>query len=278
MARVTRLDWIAKAGYVARGLVYILFGWLALSARRNAEEGKEGVFDAIRDMPLGEILLPLTALGLLAYGIYRLTCAFLDTEGKGNEPKGLAGRGAQFFSGVIHLALAYTATQFVGGGKPEPNGADGEQTREATRTLLDLELGDVGLWLVALGFFAGAARQLYRAFKDKHMKHLEPDTPPFTKTIGKIGVATRGIVFGVIGYSFVRVAETDDPDQAKAMGSAVASLYEMGWVYTFVAVGLILFGVFSLIQAKYRIVPAVDVAGAAKDGAMAAGAKATSKF
>ena len=277
MARVTRLDWIAKAGYVARGLVYILFGWLALSARRNAEEGKEGVFDAIRDMPLGEILLPLTALGLLAYGIYRLTCAFLDTEGKGSEPKGLAGRGAQLFSGVVHLALAYTATQFIGGDKPEPTG-DGEQTREATRTLLVLELGDVGLWLVALAFFAGAGWQLYRAFKDKHMKHLEPHTPPFTKTIGKIGVATRGIVFAVIGYSFVRVAETDSAEQAKAMGSAVASLYEMGWVYTFVAIGLILFGAFSLIQAKYRIVPAVDVAGAAKDGAMAAEAKVASKL
>ena len=278
MARVTRLDWIAKAGYVARGLVYILFGWLALSARSKAEEGKEGVFDAIRDMPLGEILLPLTALGLLAYGVYRLTCAFLDTEGKGNEPKGLAGRAAQFFSGVVHLALAYTATQFIGGGEPEPSGTDGEQTREATRTLLDFELGDAGLWIVALAFFAGAGWQLYRAFKDKHMKHLEPDTPPFTKTIGKIGVATRGIVFAVIGYSFVRVAETDDPGQAKAMGSAVASLYEMGWVYTFVAIGLILFGVFSLIQAKYRIVPPVDVAGAARDGAMAAEAKVTSKF
>jgi hypothetical protein len=278
MARMTRLDWIAKAGYVARGLVYILFGVLALSARRNAEEGKEGVFDAIRDMPAGEILLPLTALGLLAYGIYRLTCAFLDTEGKGNEPKGLAGRAAQFSSGVIHLALAYTATQFIDGGKPAPSGADGEQTRDATRTLLDLELGDAGLWAVALAFFAGAGWQLYRAFRDKHMKHLEPDTPLFTKTIGKIGVATRGIVFAVIGWSFIRVAETDDPGQAKAMGSAVASLYETGWLYTFVAIGLILFGVFSLIQAKYRIVPPVDVAGAARDGAIAAEHKVASKF
>ncbi|MCA1662220.1 MAG: DUF1206 domain-containing protein [Novosphingobium sp.] len=278
MARMTRLDWIAKAGYVARGLVYILFGWLALSARRNAEEGKEGVFDAIREMPLGEILLPLTALGLLAYGVYRLTCAFLDTEGKGTEPKGLAGRAAQFFSGVVHLALAYTATQFIGDGEPEPASADGEQTREATRTLLDFELGDAGLWIVALAFFAGAGWQLYRAFRDKHMKHLEPHTPPFTKTIGKIGVATRGIVFAVIGWSFIRVAETDDPGQAKAMGSAVASLYETGWLYTFVAIGLILFGVFSLIQAKYRIVPAVDVAGAARDGAMAAESKVASKF
>lgn len=278
MPRVTRLDWIAKAGYAARGAVYILFGWLALSARRGAEEGKEGVFDAIEDMPLGEILLPLTALGLVAYGVYRLTCAFLDTEGKGSDPKGLAGRGGQFFSGVIHLALAYTATQFIGADNAEPTGTEGEQTREATKTLLDFELGDAGLWLVALGFFAAGAWQIYRAIKDKHMKHLAADTPPLTKTIGKIGTATRGLIFAVIGYSFIRAAQTDSAEQAKATGTAVASLYEMGWVYTFVALGLILFGVFSLIQAKYRVVPPVDVAGAAKDGALAAGAKAASRL
>ena len=54
------------------------------------------------------------------------------------------------------------------------------------------------------------------------------------------------------------------------MGDAVASLSETGGLYTFVAIGLILFGVFSLIQARYRIVPAVDVAGAAGDKARAA--------
>ena len=270
MANVTRLDWIAKAGYAARGVVYILFGWLALSARSNAAKGKNGVFDAIHDMPLGDALLVLTAIGLLAYGIYRLTCAILDTEGKGDEPKGLAGRAGQFGSGVVHLALAYTATQFIGGKNMEA-GADGETTRDATRTLLDFEVGDTGLWIVALGFFAAAGWQAYRAFKSKHMKNLAADAPPFADTIGRIGVFTRGLVFAVIGWSFIRAAQTESAEQAKGMGNAVASLSESGGLYTFVAIGLILFGVFSLIQARYRIVPAVDVAGAAK-------AKVTSKF
>ena len=278
MANVTRLDWIAKAGYAARGVVYILFGWLALSARGEAEKGKNGVFDAIQEMPLGDVLLTLTALGLMAYGIYRLNCAFLDIEGKGDEPKGLAGRAAQFLSGVIHLALAYIATQFIGGDKAATASADGESTRKATKTLLDFELGDVGLWVVALGFFAAAGWQIYRAIKSKHMKHIAADAPQFTETIGRLGVGTRGLVFAVIGYSFVRAAQTESAEQAKGMGSAVASLSESGGLYTFVAIGLILFGIFSLIQARYRIVPAVDVAGAAKGQAHAAKAKVTSKF
>ena len=277
MARVTRLDWIAKAGYAARGIVYILFGWLALSARSNAEKGKNGVFDAINDMPMGDALLTLTAIGLLAYGIYRLTCAFLDTEGKGDEPKGLAGRAAQFGSGVVHLALAYTATQFLGGDKTQA-AADGDTTREATRTLLDFEVGDTGLWFVALGFFAAAVWQGYRAVKSKHMKNLAADAPRFAETIGRIGVATRGLVFAVIGWSFVRAAQTESAEQAKGMGTAVASLSENPTLYIFVAVGLILFGVFSLIQAKYRVVPAIDVKDAAQAGAARAKANVASKL
>lgn len=269
MAQVTRLDWIAKAGYAARGVVYILFGWLALSARSEAAKGKNGVFDAIQEMPLGDVLLTLTALGLLAYGVYRLTCAFLDIEGKGNEAKGLAGRGAQLVSGVIHLALAYTATQFIGGGKAKTS-ADGETTREATKTLLDFQLGDTGLWLVAAGFSAAAGWQIYRAAKNKHMKHLASDAPRFTETIGRIGLGTRGLVFAVIGYSFVQAAQTESAEEAKGMGNAVASLSETGGLYTFVAIGLILFGLFSLIQARYRIVPAIDVVDAAKGGARSA--------
>ncbi len=270
MERAARLDWLAKAGFAARGIVYILFGWLALSARSKAEEGKNGVFDAIEDMPMGDALLLLTALGLLAYGVYRLTCAFLDIEGKGSDPKGLFGRGAQFLSGVIHLSLAYTATQFIGEGPAKSASSDGESTREATRTLLDTELGDTGLWLVALGFIAAGGWQFYRTFKGKHMKLMAADAPRFTEIIGRIGVATRGLVFAAIGYSFIRAAQTESAEQAKGMGDAVASLSETGGLYTLVAVGLILFGIFSLIQARYRIVPAVDVFAAGRSKARSA--------
>lgn len=270
MGRAARLDWLAKAGFAARGIVYIMFGWLALSARSNAKEGNSGVFDAIHDMPMGAALLLLTALGLLAYGVYRLTCAFLDIEGKGTQAKGLVERAAQFGSGVVHLSLAYTATQFIWGATAEPSSSDGGTAREATRTLIDTDLGDTGLWLVALVFIGAGGLQIYRAFQHKHMKRLAPDAPRYTEIIGRIGVATRGLVFAIIGYSFIRAAETDSAEQAQGMGDAVASLTETGGLYTLVAIGLILFGVFSLIQARYRVVPAVDVIAAGRSGARSA--------
>ena len=278
MARVTRLDWIAKTGFAARGIVYILFGWIALSARGKTDEGQKAVFDKVQDMPLGDVLLTVLALGLLAYGVFRLTSGLLDIEGKGEEPKGLAGRAAQVGSGLFYLLLAYTASQFLGGGKPSGNATGSGSSQEAAKTLLDLDLGDVGLWLVALGFLAAAGLQVRKAFTGSHMKQCAPDTPAFAKTFGQIGLITRGLVFAVIAYSFIKVAQTNDPGQAKAGGAAIASLLGSSpMLYKLVAVGLIVFGVFSLILARYRIVPAIDIAGAAKDGARAAQAKVSAR-
>ena len=278
MAQVTRLDWLAKAGFAARGIVYILFGWIALSARGATKQGQKAVFDKVQDMPLGDLLLTLLALGLFAYGIFRLTSGLLDIEGKGDEPNGLAGRAAQVGSGLFYLLLSYTASQYLGGGKPSGN-ATGSSSKDAAKTLLDLDLGNVGLWLVALGFLVAAGMQVRKAIKGSHMKQTAPDTPAYAKTLGQIGLITRGFVFAVIAYSFVKVAETNDPGQAKAAGAAIASLHGSSpTLYALIAAGLIVFGVFSLMLAKYRVVPAIDVAGAAKGKASEAKARVAARL
>ena len=277
MARVTRLDWIARAGFVARGLVYILFGFIALSTRRKAEDGQKAVFDTLQDMPAGSLLLTLLAVGLVAYAVFRIACGVLDIEGKGTDPKGLAGRAAQFGSGLFYLALAYTATQFIGGGKPEGNISGSGTSQQAAKTLLDLNLDEIGLWIVAAGFVFAGGLQFRKAWKGSHMKQCSHDTPPFAKTLGQLGLVTRGLVFLVIAWSFVRVADTKDPQQAKAAGAAIVSLHGTEWLYTAVAVGLILFGVFSLILARYRCVPAIDVKDAAQATAHKVAAKVEAK-
>ena len=121
--------------------------------------------------------------------------------------------------------------------------------------------------------------QVRKAIKGSHMKQTAPDTPAYAKTLGQIGLITRGFVFAVIAYSFVKVAETNDPGQAKAAGAAIASLHGSSpTLYALIAAGLIVFGVFSLILAKYRVVPAIDVAGAAKGKASEAKARVAARL
>lgn len=279
MAKVARLDWLAKAGFAARGIVYILFGWIALSARGETKQGQKAVFDKVQDMPAGDILLTLLALGLFAYGVFRLVSGFLDIEGKGDEPKGLAGRAAQVGSGLFYLLLSYTASQYLGGGKPSGNATGSASSQQAAKTLLDLDLGSIGLWLVALGFLVAAGMQVRKAIKGSHMKQTAPDTPAFAKPLGQIGLITRGVIFAIIAYSFVRASQTDNPGQAKAAGAAIASIQGSSpTLYALIAVGLIIFGLFSLVLAQYRVVPAIDVAEAAKEKAGAAKDKVAAKL
>ena len=66
------------------------------------------------------------------------------------------------------------------------------------------------------------------------------------------------MVFAVIGWSVVKSAWFVKAEGVRGLGGAIAALREMGWLYTLVAVGLILFGIFSLISARYRTIPDVS--------------------
>jgi hypothetical protein len=264
MDNVARLDWIAKAGFVARGLVYILFGVIALTVRSKADEGQGAVFEMLRDAPLGSLMLILVALGLAAYGVFQLVCGWLDIEGKGSNLKGLGGRAAQLGSGLIHLALAWSAIQFMRGLKRSHADAGDDNSREAARTVFDLELGDVTLYAIALGFLFAAGLQLLNAWQKNHMIQCRTDTPEIACTFGRIGLVARGAVFAIIAWSFYRTAQTDDIGQAHAVGGAIASLRSNEILYLAVCGGVILFGMFSLMLARYRVVPKIDVAEAAR--------------
>src|SRR5947209_3103438 len=95
VTKMGRLDWLARVGFVARGLLYILFGAIALIWRHSADEGQGAVFGTLAGMTGGSILLIAGALGLAAYGLFRLVSAWLDIEGKGHSLKGWGGRAAQ---------------------------------------------------------------------------------------------------------------------------------------------------------------------------------------
>jgi hypothetical protein len=263
MAQIGRLDWIAKCGFIARGLLYILFGLIALSAHSKADEGQSAVFQALHDAPGGSVLLILTAIGLVAYGVFRLICAWIDLEHKGSGLKGWAGRLAQAGSGIIHLGLAWSAVQFFRGLKRSFDHAGDQNSRQAARTVLDLQLGDAALYAIALAFLAAGALQFRKAWKKSHMKQCRADTPEVACTFGRIGLVSRGAVFAIVAWSFFRTAQTHQAGEALALGGAIGSLEASGFLFLALCTGLILFGVFSLMLARYRIVPRIDVTDAA---------------
>jgi hypothetical protein len=251
-----KFRWLVRLGFAARGLVYVLIGYIALTASR-ADPGPEGALGWLQDVPLGTPLLYLSALGLLGYALFRLCSLLFDVENYGSDGSGLVHRIGHGFSGLAHLALAWTALQLARQqGQPSTDGAE-----TAAATLLSLPLGSMLLGLGGIGFVAAAALQAKSAVTAGFMRGVAADAPGFVEPLGRAGHAARAVVFLIIGWSLVQSAWFDSSARVKTLGEAVSSLADQGPLYVLVAAGLLLFGVFSLFLARYRIVPDLDPRG-----------------
>lgn len=237
-----------RVGFAARGFLYLLVAWLAVRLGRSEDMG--GAMEYVKS-EAGDLVLVAMAVGFAAYGAWRLLDALLDLQGKGSEAKGLAKRAVGALSGLIHLGLAFSAVKLALGGD---GGSDSSDTAErGAATAMDLPGGEALLYLLAAGLAAAGVAQLVMALRRKFLRHLEPGARDigWIGIAGSCGYAARGIVFLTAAWLLLRAALDNRPDEAGALGDALASLPTA--IQMLVAAGLALFGVYSLIEARYRI-------------------------
>jgi Domain of Unknown Function (DUF1206) len=252
---------LARVGYVTKGAVYIIVGALATLAAFRAG-GKttdhQGAFKEIFTQPLGGVLTIIVGVGLTAYALWRIIQAMVDAEGKGSDMKGLAIRSVYTFSGLVHAALAASAFKVVlNGGN---SGSGDQEKREWTASLMQMPFGTWVVGIIGAGFLAAAAWNVYKGNKFKFRKRLDvgdmnetEDT--LAKRSGQIGHTARGVVFAIIGVFLIRAAIKYDPNEAGGLGDALRTLAgsPLGpWVLAVVAVGLVAYGGYMMIEAKYH--------------------------
>ena len=254
-----RLTALTRLGFAARGLLYIVIAVLVFRSGRSedisgalAELGGEG----------GDPLLLAMVAGLAAYGLWRLADAALDIEGHGEGAKGFGGRLAAAGSGVVYSALAWQGLRLM----DNPTAVATDGTEETARTAMTLPGGP--LLLVAGGaILAGAGiYQLVKAYRCSFCDQLDPRVAgrPSVRWIGRAGYSARGVIFMVSGYFIVRAGLDTRASQAGGMEEALRWLD--GPIDLLVAAGLLLFGLFSIVEARFRVihdVPIDEVARAA---------------
>ena len=249
-----KFRWLVRLGYAARGLVYIVLGYLALTTASRAEGGGTAVFDTLHDVPLGTALLWLMAVGLLAYAIFKFLSAAADVQHHGTSAGGLAKRTGDAASAVAHAVLAFGAFQYASGSDAPPSGPSGGE--QAAGMILAMPLGEALVGLVGLGFLAGAVMQARSALTGRFMARVSPAAPAAVRPVGRLGYAARAVVFVIVGWSLVQSAWLDSEAPVKDLGEAIGALHGGGGpLYTAVALGLLLFGLFSLVVSRYRIIP-----------------------
>jgi hypothetical protein len=250
---------LARAGYVAYGVVYVLVGMLALRAAFGggaAATGQEGALRSILLAPLGRVLLGLVAVGLVAYAVWRLFQGIRDPENEGGDAKGVAKRLDHVLNGLFHAALAFCAGQLALGS----GGGGGGSPDDWTATLMSQPFGRPLVVVAGAVIFCAGLYQFYKAYKadfrDELKSHeMSRREKVWTTRSGRLGYAARGVVFGVIGVFLARAALQADPQEVRGLGGALDTLARQPfgpYLLGLVAAGLVAYGAFMFVVARYR--------------------------
>ena len=248
---------LARLGYASRGAVYALVGILAVQTAFGPRSETTDTRGALRKIAeQSNLLLWVIALGLFGYALWRIIQGVLDPENKGSDTKGLLKRAAMVISGIIYGGLALAAVRIASGAGG--GGGGGQQGFTA-----DLMTKPFGRWLVVLAGIAvivSGLAQIRKGWTEKFKEHLklqEMDAAEQRLAVntGKAGLIARGVVFLMSGWFLIQAGLRYDSSQARGLSGALETLagqpYGL-WLLTLVALGLVAFGAYSILQARYR--------------------------
>ena len=241
---------LTRIGFAARGLIYLIVAYLALRLGRAADA--EGALEYLNS-GAGRALLAAMAIGFAAYGVWRLADATLDLDGRGGDAKGVAVRLAHGASGFIHLWLGWETAEIVLGSR---SGEEGREAAEAgAATAMSLPGGDLLVLIGAAVLLAVGAFQLVHAARRRFLRRLAPaaGNKGWVMLAGMLGYAARGAVFVIAAWLLYRAWSATSPAAAGGLGDVLTLL--SGPLRTAMAAGLAAFGVFSLVEARYRVLP-----------------------
>ncbi len=249
---------LVRTGYFARAILYAMIGFLALTNTGRIAQGTEGIFEAIQEFPAGTLILWVMAVGLLAYALFRAITGIFDIENNGSDAKGLAKRAGHGASAIGHVALAWSAYQLASSGRS----SDGGGAQELAAGVLSVTMGGVVLGLLGIAFIATALLQFRTAISGTFMNRIDARAPDATRWLGAAGYSARGVVYAIIGWSLFKAGFLSaGTQQVRTVGDAIIDLADQGIVFTLTALGLMLFGLFSLVLARYQIIPDLDLHG-----------------
>ena len=259
----SRFQALTRIGFLGRGLLYIVIGLLVIGTGRT--EDLTGAIEYL-GRGWGRWLLIVMAAGMAAYGLWRLADAAFGMENRQRDWKCFRKRVAAAFIGCIYLYLAYKAVNVLIAGR-----AGTADVREHADTVLDLPGGEWVLGGAALVMAVAGLNQLRKAAKCGFLERLGPAArAPLAKWLGRIGYAARGVIFLAVAVLLGRAALDGRSDEAGGMEQALDLLSDP--VAATVAAGLILFGLFSILEARYRVIHRPPVEAIKRDVKQAVGA------
>ncbi len=255
-----KLEAIARFGYGARGIIYLIIGGLAIQEAFGSggdTTDSKGALLTILSQPFGQVLLGVVAAGLLGYAIWRFVQSVWDADGQGSDAKGLTVRAGLLVSCATHVSLAFFAVSIIFGWSTGSGGGGDNGTQGWTAALLSMPFGRWIVGFIGVIVIIVGIANIIKGWKAKFEKRLrmDEDKKTWISPVCRFGLAARGVVFMIIGGFFIVAAVQFSSGKAKGLEGALEALRQQPygtWLLGIVALGLFAFGIYSMVEAVYR--------------------------
>jgi hypothetical protein len=252
LAHESKFQWLARLGFLVRGLLYIVIGLLVIGTGRT--EDLTGAMEYLGHGS-GRWLLIVMIAGMTGYGLWRVSDTAFGMDSGRHYPKAWRRRIAAAGSGAIYLFLAWKSLRILVNGN-----AGGGGTHENAATTLHLPAGPWMLGAAAAVLAGAGVVQLYKAGSCSFLEHLDDRArQPLAKWLGRIGYAARGVIFLTVAWLLARSALDRNAAGAGGLEQALDAL--SGPLEHAVAAGLMLFGLYSIVEARFRSIHKPPVEG-----------------
>jgi hypothetical protein len=255
----TSLEWLARGGLVAYGVVHLLVGWLALQIAWGTSGGTSadtsGALTTLAQQPFGKILLWVVALGLVALALWQTSEAIWGHPDR-DRPKRVRKQATSGAKAAVYAALAVSAALVALG-----SGSSSSQSQEeATTGVLAWHGGRVlvvaaGLVIIGVGI-AGIIKGIRKSFTEEvDTSSMSPAARTGVLRLGQVGYIAKGVAMSVVGGLLTYATVTFDRQTAQGLDGALQTILAQPFgrfLLTAVALGFAAFGLFAILQSRYR--------------------------
>jgi len=246
----------ARAGLIAYGIIHVLVGWLALlmgwGESVPASPDLSGALRTVAMQPFGKIVLWLIAAGLMALAIWQAGEAIWGSPDGPEVARTRAIRGAK---ALVYGAIGVSAGRFALGA----GSASGEEPEEAASGAMTVPAGRFVVGIVGLFIIGVGVSHIIKGVKKSFLEEMatsamSPAVRRSATLMGRVGYVAKGIAVGVVGGLLTYTTVTFDPQEQGLDGALQAVLVQPWGRYLLsgLAVGFMAFGLFAILQSRYR--------------------------
>ncbi len=252
------LEYLARGGFIAYGVIHLLFAWLVLQVAlgdSSGETDQSGALETIAAQSGGKFLLILIIIGMVAMAIWQAFEAAIGESGpQDNTAK--AERVISACRAVLYLYFAFIAYKVISGA----NSSQGDSQESATSGMMS---STGGRWLVGLAGLivvgVGIGLIAYGVTKkfEKHLntQQMDGNVRRTVRRLGMAGYTAKGTAYGIAGALIVAAAVTFDAEKARGLDAAIKAIAAESygpWLLGLIALGVAAYGVYCFFQSKYR--------------------------